>query len=50
VFIAFTAVVGIGAWIGWTMATTPPSKPTEETTSEIEKETEIPKEKQSSPS
>jgi predicted DNA-binding transcriptional regulator len=45
VFIAFTAVMGIGAWIGWTMATTPPPKPIEEITSEIE--TEEPKEKQS---
>jgi len=30
VFIAFIAVLGIGAWIGWTMATTPPPKPLEE--------------------
>jgi predicted DNA-binding transcriptional regulator len=29
VFIAFTAVLGIGAWIGWTMATTPLPKPIE---------------------
>jgi predicted DNA-binding transcriptional regulator len=27
VLIAFIAVLGIGAWIGWTMATTPPPKP-----------------------
>jgi predicted DNA-binding transcriptional regulator len=47
VFIAFTAVMGIGAWIGWTMATTPPPKPIEEITSEMEKDTEEPKEKQS---
>jgi predicted DNA-binding transcriptional regulator len=39
--------MGIGAWIGWTMATTPPPKPIEEITSEIEKETEKPEEKQS---
>ncbi|MEM2937084.1 MAG: transcriptional regulator [Candidatus Bathyarchaeia archaeon] len=38
VFIAFIAVMGIGAWIGWTMATTPPPKPIEEITSEIEEE------------
>ncbi|MEM3702910.1 MAG: hypothetical protein QXX79_00590 [Candidatus Bathyarchaeia archaeon] len=38
VFIAFVAVMVIGAWIGWTMATTPPPKPIEEVTSEIEKE------------
>jgi len=30
VFIAFIAVLGIGAWIGWTMATTPPPKPIED--------------------
>jgi len=35
VFIAFIAIMGIGAWIGWTMATTPPPKPIEEITSEI---------------
>ena len=28
--------MAIGAWIGWTMATTPPPKPIEEITSEIE--------------
>jgi predicted DNA-binding transcriptional regulator len=46
VFIAFIAVMGIGAWIGWTMATTPPPKPIEEITSEIEekKEEETPAE------
>ena len=38
VFIAFVAVMFIGAWIGWTMATTPPPKPIEEITSEIEEE------------
>ena len=40
VFIAFIAVMGIGGWIGWTMATTPPPKPIEEITSEIEEEKE----------
>ena len=30
VFIAFIAVLGIGTWIGWTMATTPPPKPIEQ--------------------
>ena len=41
VFIAFIAVMGIGAWIGWTMATTPPPPtPIEEIESEIEKEEE----------
>ena len=36
VFIAFIAIMVIGAWIGWTMATTPPPKPIEEITAEIE--------------
>jgi cytoskeletal protein RodZ len=38
VFIAFIAIMAIGAWIGWTMATTPPPKPIEEITSEMEAE------------
>jgi hypothetical protein len=37
VFIGFTAILFIGAWIGWTMATTPPPKPIEEITTETEK-------------
>ena len=41
VFIAFVAIMGIGAWIGWTMATTPPPKPIEEITTEIEKKTTV---------
>jgi cytoskeletal protein RodZ len=40
VFIAFIAIMGIGAWIGWTMATTPPPKPIEELTSEVEEKAE----------
>ncbi|HDN05561.1 MAG TPA: transcriptional regulator [Candidatus Bathyarchaeota archaeon] len=40
VFIGFVAIMGIGAWIGWTMATTPPPKPIEEITSEMEEEEE----------
>lgn len=40
VLIAFILVMGIGMWIGWTMATTPPPKPIEEITSEIEEEKE----------
>ena len=36
VSIAFIAILAIGAWIGWTMATTPPPKPIEEITTEIE--------------
>jgi len=43
VFVAFTAIMGIGAWIGWTMATTPPPRPIEEITAETEKEPEEPK-------
>jgi predicted DNA-binding transcriptional regulator len=38
VLIAFIAIMAIGAWIGWTMATTPPPKPIEEITSEMETE------------
>jgi hypothetical protein len=30
VLIAFVAILAIGAWIGWTMGTTPPPKPIEE--------------------
>ena len=39
VFVAFVAIMLIGAWIGWTMATTPPPKPIEEITVETEKPT-----------
>jgi hypothetical protein len=42
VFIAFVAILAIGAWIGWTMATTPPPKPIEE----IEAETRIEEEEE----
>jgi cytoskeletal protein RodZ len=45
VFVAFIAIMGIGAWIGWTMATTPPPKPIEEITSEIETEQKATEEK-----
>lgn len=40
VFVAFIAIMGIGMWIGWTMATTPPPKPIEEITSELDEEEE----------
>jgi predicted DNA-binding transcriptional regulator len=40
VFVAFVAIMFIGAWIGWTMATTPPPKPIEEITTEIEEKKE----------
>ncbi len=43
VFVAFIAIMFIGAWIGWTMATTPPPKPIEEITTEIEEKKEEPK-------
>ena len=43
VFVAFVAIMFIGAWIGWTMATTPPPKPIEEITTEIEDKKEDPK-------
>ena len=41
VFLAFVAIMGIGAWIGWTMATTPPPKPIEDLASETEEKKEI---------
>lgn len=40
VLIAFIAILAIGAWIGWTMATTPPPKPIEEIEAEMEAEAE----------
>jgi len=41
VLVAFVAILGIGGWIGWTMATTPPPKAIEDITTETEtKETE----------
>ncbi len=50
VSIAFIAILAIGAWIGWTMATTPPPKPIEEITSEIEEKKEEPKPEDTTPS
>ncbi len=38
VFVAFTAILAIGAWIGYTMATTPAPKPIEEITTETSTE------------
>ncbi len=49
VSIAFIAILAIGAWIGWTMATTPPPKPIEEITSEIEEKKEEPKVEEPAP-
>lgn len=40
VLVAFVAILFIGAWIGWTMATTPPPKPIEEITSGMEEQKE----------
>ncbi|MCE4600963.1 MAG: transcriptional regulator [Desulfurococcales archaeon] len=37
-FIAVTGIFGILAWIGYTLATTPPPKPIEEIEKEIEEE------------
>ena len=34
VLVAFVAVLAIGAWIGWTMGTTPPPRPIEDIESE----------------
>ncbi len=39
---AFIAILGIGAWIGFTMATTPPPKPIEEITAEATPEEKKP--------
>jgi predicted DNA-binding transcriptional regulator len=36
VLIAFVAILAIGGWIGWTMATTPPPKPIEELQTETD--------------
>ena len=49
VFVAFVAILFIGAWIGWTMATTPPPKPIEEITTEIEEKKEEPKAEEAAP-
>jgi len=39
VFIGFIAIMAIGAWIGWTMATTPPPKPIQDIEQEVTEET-----------
>ena len=46
VFLALIAILGIGAWIGWTMATTPPPI---ENLNEIEETKIEPEEKQEEP-
>ena len=43
-FIAVGAVLGILAWIGYTLATTPPPKPIEAETSEAEVKEELKRE------
>ena len=47
VLVAFIAILAIGAWTGWTMATTPPPKPIEEITTEMEEKKEEPKPEES---
>jgi hypothetical protein len=42
VFVAFIAILAIGAWIGYTMASTPPPKPIEEITTETEQNKDEP--------
>jgi len=42
VSVAFIAVLAIGAWIGWTMASTPPPKPVEAIVTETEEKKETP--------
>jgi predicted DNA-binding transcriptional regulator len=49
VFIAVIAIAFIGAWIGWTMATTPPPKPIEEITTEMEEKKEVKAEEPKAP-
>ena len=43
VSIAFVAILAIGSWIGFTMATTPAPKPIEEITAQTEEKKEEPK-------
>mgnify|MGYP001256757186 CR=1 FL=1 len=49
VLVAFVAILLIGAWIGWTMATTPPPKPIEEITTEMEEKKEEAKTEEPAP-
>jgi len=42
VSVAFIAILGIGAWIGYTMASTPAPKPIEQITAEAETENKTP--------
>ena len=49
VFIGFVAILMIGAWIGYTMATTPPPKPIEEITTPVETQAEAAAENKPAP-
>lgn len=42
VTVGFVALIGIGGWIGWTIATTPPLKPIQDIAAEAEKEIKKP--------
>lgn len=42
VLVGLVAVMGIGGWIGWTMARTPPPKPMEDLVGEVEAEQKAP--------
>jgi len=44
-FVAVTGILAIFAWIGYTLATTPPPKPIEEIEKELEKELKTEEEK-----
>jgi len=46
VFLAFVAILAIGAWIGWTMATTPPPKPIEGIAEEMKEKKEVEQQKE----
>jgi hypothetical protein len=41
VLVAFIAILGIGGWIGYTMATTPPPKPIEDIANDTTTEQQI---------
>ena len=46
-FVAVAGVLGILAWIGYTLAVTPPPKPIEEIEKELEEELKVIEEKES---
>jgi predicted DNA-binding transcriptional regulator len=46
VFVALTLILAILAWIGWTMATTPPPKPIEAESAPTMKSEQAPKEEE----